>query len=73
MAKVKVAIEEVLCKTFEVEVPDEVVDEGDSWTILQKAKDMYYNGEVVLTSDDFSGDKNIAIVDEGWDTEWEDF
>lgn len=73
MAKVKVAIEEILCKTFEVEVPDEVVDAGDSWTVLEKAKDMYYNGEVVLTSDDFSGAKNIAIVDDGWDTEWEDF
>ena len=73
MAKVKVAIEEILCKTFEVEVPDEVIADKDTWTVLEKAKDMYYNGEIILTSDDFSGAKNIAIVDDRMETEWEDF
>lgn len=73
MAKVKVAIEEILCKVFEVEVPDEVLEERDTWTILEKAKNMYYDEEVVLTSDDFSGTKNIAIVDDRCPTEWEDF
>jgi hypothetical protein len=73
MAKVKVAIEEILCKVFEVEVPDEVLEEKDTWTILEKAKNMYYDEEVVLTSDDFDGIKNISIVDDRCPTEWEDF
>lgn len=74
MPKVKVSIEEHLSKTVEIEVPQSVVDNGDSDSVIQKAIQMYENEEIVLTSEDFSGIKLIAITDEDFgSTEWNEF
>lgn len=74
MAKVKVTIEEHLTKEVEIEVPDSVIEDNDTEAVIQKATEMYDNGEIVLTSDDFSGIKLIAITDEDFgETEWEEF
>ena len=74
MAKVKVTIEEHLTKEVEIEVPQSVIDDDDAYAVIQKATEMYENGEIVLTSDDFSGVKLIAITDDEFgETEWEEF
>jgi hypothetical protein len=74
MTKVKVTIEEHLTKEVEIEVPDSVIEDNDTEAVIQKATEMYDNGEIVLTSDDFSGIKLIAITDEDFgETEWEEF
>jgi hypothetical protein len=74
MAKVKVTIEEHLTKEVEIEVPDSIVEGNDSEAVIQKAREMYNNGEIVLTTDDFSGIKLIAITDEDFgETNWEEF
>lgn len=74
MAKVKVTIEEHLTKEVEIEVPDSVIEDNDTEAVIQKASEMYNNGEIALTSDDFSGIKLIAITDENFtETEWEEF
>lgn len=72
LRKVKVSIEETLCKTVEIEVPDNV-DDILAWA-MDKAIEMYKNEEIVLTSDDFNGARNIMAEDEdGNQTEWDDF
>ena len=48
MAKVKVAIEEHLCKEVEIEVPDSVVASDDTEAVLKKAIEMYENEEIDL-------------------------
>ena len=74
MAKVKVTIEEHLTKEVEIDVPDSVIEDNDTEAVIQKAREMYDNGEIVLTPDDFSGIKLIAITDEEFgETEWEEF
>lgn len=74
MAKVKVTIEEHLTKEVEIEVPQSVIDDNDASAVIRKATEMYENGEIVLTADDFSGVKLIAITDDEFgETEWEEF
>lgn len=74
MPKVKVTIEEHLSKTVEIEVSQEAFDEYDTEAAIQKAMEMYVNGEIVLTADDFNGTKLIAVTDENFsNTEWCEF
>jgi hypothetical protein len=74
MAKVKVTIEEHLTKEVEIEVPDSVIENDDTDAVLNKAIEMYNNEQIVLTADDFSGVKLIAITDENLsETEWMEF
>ena len=74
MTKVKVAIEEHLCKEVEIEVPDSVVASDDVEAVLKKAIEMYENEEIVLTADDFNGIRLIAITDDTvTNTEWDEF
>lgn len=64
MAKVKVTIEKRLTKEVEIEVPDSVIKNNDTEAVIQKAREMYGNVEIVLTPDNFSGIKLIVITDE---------
>jgi hypothetical protein len=74
MPKVKVTIEEHLSKTVEIEVSQEVFDDRNTDVVISKVIDMYANGEIVLTADDFNGTKLIAITDEEFgETEWDEF
>ena len=72
MSKVKVFIEEHLCKEVEIEVPNDV-DDAMEWA-EEKAKEMYENEEIILTADDFNGQRCMMVQDEdGHETEWFDF
>lgn len=72
MKRVSVSIEEHLCKTIEIEVPDDVNDALEY--AEEKAKEMYFNEEIVLTADDFNGQRCIRVEDEeGYETNWFDF
>lgn len=71
--KIKVAIEEHLVKQVEIEIPDDTEKCDVADAVIQKAIDMYYNEEIVLTSDDFSGIRLIAVTEDGYATEWEEF
>lgn len=72
MKKVKVSIEEHLCRTIEIEVPDDVNDALEY--AEEKAKEMYFNEEIVLTADDFNGQRCMMVEDEdGFATSWNDF
>lgn len=55
MARVKVFIEEHLCKTVEIEVPDTMDGLSQEEYAEEKAHGMYRNGEIVLTADDYNG------------------
>lgn len=70
--KVNVSIEEHLCKTVTIEVPDNVEDALEY--AEEKAKEMYSNEEIVLTADDFNGQRCMMAEDEnGFATNWFDF
>ena len=72
MRKATVFIEEHLCREIEIEVPDDV-DDVMEWA-EDKAKEMYFNEEIVLTADDFNGQRCMMVQDsEGHETEWFDF
>ena len=72
MKKVKVFIEEHLCKEIIIEVPEYAYDVMELAEI--KAKQMYENEEIVLTADDFNGTRLMMVQDEdGHATEWFEF
>lgn len=71
--KITVGIEEHLVKQVEIEIPDDTEECDVAETAMQKAIDMYYNEEIVLTSDDFSGVRLVAVTEDGYETEWEEF
>lgn len=61
MRKIKVNIEEHLNKEIYIDIPDNVTEpelyaEG-------RVMEMYKNGEIVLTSDDYNGTTLISIED----------
>lgn len=74
MSKVSVFIEEHLVKELVYDIPDE-----DSDVRMQKAEEMareaYAKGEVVLTADDFNGERLIMTRDNktDWETEWTNY
>lgn len=72
MRKATVFIEEHLCKEIEIEVPD-YIDDAMEW-VKDKAKEMYFNEEIVLTADDFNGQRCMMVQDdEGHETNWFNF
>ena len=73
MSKVIVYIEETLCRGPEIDVPDELDLDEEMEYAEEKAKEMYRNEEIVLTSDDFTG--NVCIMakhENGAETSWND-
>ena len=74
MKKVKVWIEETLCREIEIEVPDGLdLNERLSYA-EEKAKEMYRDEEIVLDADDFSGLVQMSLEDDETktNTEWFD-
>lgn len=71
MKKVKIWIEETLCKEIEIEVPDEMsVDERMEFA-EEKAREMYRNQEIILTADDYTMTEICACdVETTTYTEW---
>lgn len=69
--KASVFIEETLCKEVIIEVPDEL-DSCDQMDYAEdKAEEMVNNGEIVLTTDDFTGVRMRMIrLDNGHETGW---
>lgn len=73
MSKVKVSIEEHLCKTIEIEVPDNL-DENEAMEYAEnEAREMYKNEEIILTADDHNGVVLMQIeLEDGTCTDWFD-
>lgn len=71
--KVKVSIEEHLCKTIEIEVPDNL-DENEAMEYAEnEAREMYKNEEIILTADDHNGVVLMQIeLEDGTCTDWHD-
>ena len=71
MKKVKVYVEEHLCREIEIEVPDNMnVNERMEYA-EQKAIEMYKNQEIVLTADDYTTTEICACdVETTTYTEW---
>lgn len=63
MKKVKVYIEETLCREIEVEVPDELDVTERMQFAEDKVKEMYRDEEIVLDADDFSGLTQMCVED----------
>lgn len=75
MAKLRILIEEHLCKTVEVDVPDEIEDVYEQMEYAtNKARDMYYDEEIVLGPEDHNGVTLYEVQTEYGDTltEWTD-
>lgn len=70
--KVKVCIEEHLCKEIEIECPDDMENDDRLNYAEEKVKEMYDNEEIVLTSDDYNGITliNAEDIETGASTEW---
>lgn len=63
MKKVKVYIEETLCREIEIEV-DENLSVDDRMELAEEmVTEMYRNEEIVLTSDDYNGLTQICVED----------
>ena len=74
MKKVKVYVEEHLCREIEIEVPDDMnVDERMEYA-EQCVWNAYYKGEIVLDANDFTGTALCSVMDEetGNATDWHD-
>ena len=71
--KVKVSIEEHLCKTIEIEVPNNL-DENEAMEYAEnEAREMYKNEEIILTADDHNGVVLMQIeLEDGTCTNWYD-
>ena len=74
MKKVKVYVEEHLCREIEIEVPDNMsVDERMEYA-EEIVKQMYREEEIVLDANDFTGTTLCSVTDEetGNATDWHD-
>lgn len=73
MSKVKVSIEEHLCRTIEIDVPSELdTDEAMEYAEC-KAREMYDDKEIILDADDHNGIRLMQIEHEdGSCTDWFD-
>lgn len=74
MAKVKVFIEETLCKEIEFHFPDNFTVEKRMELAEQIARESYKNNQIVLSADDFNGQTQIMLqdVETGSETDWND-
>lgn len=72
MAKVKVFIEETLCREVEFELPEDMTIDERMEAAEELARRAYKNSEVVLTADDFNGQAQIMTrdVETGIETSW---
>ncbi len=70
----EVSIEQHLCKTIKVEVPDGAdLSSEEVMEAEQKVYDDFHNNKIILTSDDFNGVTLTSSRLEGGDaTEWVD-
>lgn len=63
--KVFVNIEETLCKTVEVEIPESISDKDEAYIYAkQLVTEAYKNAEIVLDADDFTGFTNIEVIEQ---------
>ena len=73
MSKVKVYIEETLCREIEVDCPDYMGNDEAMEYAEDKVLKMYKNEEIVLTTDDYNGNTCYMVEDEeGRSTGWND-
>ena len=74
MKKVKIWIEEHLCREIEVEVPDDMNVDDRMEYAENIAREQYKCGEIVLDADDFTGTTLCSVMDEetGNATDWHD-
>lgn len=74
MKKVKVWIEETLCREIEIEVPDNLDLDERIYYAEEKAKEMYRDEDIVLTADDYNGITQMSLkdVETQTNTEWFD-
>lgn len=73
MSKVTVYIEEHLCRGIEIDVPDGFDTDDAIEYAEDKVKEMYKNEEIVLTADDFNGNRLWSSEHEdGTCTNWRD-
>ena len=72
MAKVSVFIEEHLVKEVVVDVPDELNMDERMTKAEELVRERFDNGDVVVTTDDYSGTRLIMIHDHraNFETEW---
>ena len=63
MKKVKVYIEETLCREIEIEVDENLSVDDRMEFAEEKVTEMYRNEEIVLTSDDYNGLTQICVED----------
>ena len=74
MKKVRIWIEEHLCREVEVEVPDDM-NVADRMECAENiVREQYKNGEIILDADDFNGVVEICVQDVETETttEWYD-
>jgi len=73
MAKVKVFIEETLCREVEYDLPDDMKWDKRMEVAEEMARQAYKNCEIVLDAEDFTG-AQIMVRDEEYKTEtsWSD-
>lgn len=74
MAKVKVFIEETLCREVEFDLPDDMTVEERMEAAEELATRAYKNSEIVLDADDFNGQAQIMVqdVESKTETDWND-
>ena len=73
MSKVKVYIEETLCREIEIDAPSEMDTDEAMEYAEDKVRDMYKNEEIILTADDYNGNALIMVEHEdGTQTSWND-
>lgn len=69
MAKVKVFIEETLCREIEFDLPEDMNVNERMEAADELARRAYKNNEIVLTADDFNGQAQIMVKDVESETE----
>ena len=68
----EVSIEEHLCRTISIPIPDKMPNGNALEYGMKKAKEMIENKEIILTADDFNGIRLCMCECEGAYTEWKD-
>ena len=69
--KIKVYVEEHLCRCIEVEIPDNVFDIDAMDFAERKVRKMVKDEDIVLTADDYNGVRLYCVEDkDGNATDW---
>lgn len=69
MKKIKIAIEEIFVAEFYVEVDETIADEDISDVALEKAKNFYKEGKVVINHNKPIS-RTVAVVEKGSETDF---